>query len=45
MKQERDREKEREREREREQERICNLYKQQVFIMERRPERDPRPSE
>jgi hypothetical protein len=26
------------------QERICNLHKQQVFIMERRPERDPWPS-
>jgi hypothetical protein len=30
---------------EREQERICDLYEQQVFIRERRPERDPRPSE
>jgi hypothetical protein len=26
-------------------ERICDLHKQQVFIRERRPERDPRPSE
>jgi hypothetical protein len=31
--------------RKRDQERICNLYNQQVFIRERRPERDPRPSE
>jgi hypothetical protein len=30
---------------ERDGERICNLCKQQVFIRERRPERDPRPSE
>jgi hypothetical protein len=41
---ERDRERERER-KERDRERICNLCKQQVFIRERRPERDPWPSE
>jgi hypothetical protein len=37
----REKERERERERERDQERICYLYKQQIFIRERRPERDP----
>jgi hypothetical protein len=31
--------------RKRETEKDCNLCKQQVFIRERRPERDPRPSE
>jgi hypothetical protein len=31
--------------RETHQERICDLYKQQVFIRERRPEKDPWPSE
>jgi hypothetical protein len=31
--------------RETHQERICALHKQQVFIRERRPEGDPRPSE
>jgi hypothetical protein len=32
-------------ERERDRERICDLCKQQVFIRERRPEKDPWPSE
>jgi hypothetical protein len=32
-------------ERETYQKRTCNLHKQQVFIRERRPERDPQPSE
>jgi hypothetical protein len=36
---------EREKERETEKESATYLYKQQVFIRERRPERDPRPSE
>jgi hypothetical protein len=31
--------------RETHQDRICNLHKQQVFIRERIPERDPQPSE
>jgi hypothetical protein len=35
----------REKEKERDQEKICDLYKQQVFIRERRPDRDPQSSE
>jgi hypothetical protein len=37
----REKERERERERERDQKRICDLYKQQVFIRERRPQKGP----